>query len=71
MRILRSIAGSGTNSNSVVTGQQRPRLEDVVSHYRDPLLSAAFELQSRIYNFVHRGFAGYLRGGDEDERVMQ
>lgn len=44
------------------------RLEDVVSHYRDPLLSAAFELQSRIYNFVLRGFAGYLRGGDEGEK---
>jgi hypothetical protein len=45
------------------------RLEVVVSHYRDPLLSAAFELQSRIYNFVLRGFSGYLRGGDEGERI--
>lgn len=44
------------------------RLEEVVSRYRDPLLSAAFELQSRIYNFVLRGFAGYLRAGDEDEK---
>src|SRR5260370_11676563 len=45
------------------------RLEEVMSHYRDPLLSAAFELQSRIYNFVLRGFAGYLRSGDEDEKI--
>jgi hypothetical protein len=45
------------------------RLEDVVSHYRDPLLSAAFELQSRIYNLVLRGFAGYLRGGDDGEKI--
>jgi hypothetical protein len=44
------------------------RLEEVVGRYRDPLLSAAFELQSRIYNFVRRGFAGYLRLGDEDEK---
>lgn len=44
------------------------RLEEVVGRYRDPLLSAAFELQSRIYNFVRRGFAGYLRKGDEDEK---
>jgi hypothetical protein len=44
------------------------RLEEVMSRYRDPLLSAAFELQSRIYNFVRRGFAGYLSRGDEDER---
>ena len=44
------------------------RLEEVVGRYRDPLLSAAFELQSRIYNFVRRGFTGYLRLGDEDEK---
>jgi hypothetical protein len=44
------------------------RLEEVVGRYRDPLLSAAFELQSRIYNFVLRGFAGYLRVGDDDEK---
>ena len=39
-----------------------------MSRYRDPLLSAAFELQSRIYNFLLRGFAGYLRSGDENEK---
>src|SRR5579859_6811887 len=44
------------------------RLEDVVSRYRDPLLSAAFELQSRIYNLVLRAFAGYLHSGDEGEK---
>ena len=42
--------------------------EEVVGRYREPLLSAAFELQSRIYNFVLRGFAGYLRSGDDDEK---
>ena len=44
------------------------RLEEVVSHYRDPLLSAAFELQSRIYNFVRGGFVDYLRNGDQNEQ---
>jgi hypothetical protein len=44
------------------------RLEEIMGRYRDPLLSAAFELQSRIYNFVRRGFAGYLIRGDEGER---
>lgn len=44
------------------------RLEEVIAHYRDPLLSAAFELQSRIYNFVCGGFAGYLRSGDPAEQ---
>lgn len=44
------------------------RLEEVVSRYRDPLLSAAFELQSRIYNFLRGDFADYLRGGDQAEK---
>jgi hypothetical protein len=44
------------------------RLEEVMSRYRDPLLSAAFELQSRIYNLVRGGFASYLRTGDEGEK---
>lgn len=44
------------------------RLEEVVSRYRDPLLNAAFELQSRIYNFAVRGFASYLRSDDPYER---
>jgi hypothetical protein len=44
------------------------RLEEVVSRYRDPLLSAAFELQSRIYNLVRLGFTGYILHGDDDEK---
>jgi ElaB/YqjD/DUF883 family membrane-anchored ribosome-binding protein len=44
------------------------RLEQVVNRYRDPLLSAAFDLQSRIYNVVDGDFFVYLRSGDEDER---
>jgi hypothetical protein len=44
------------------------RLNEILSRYRDPLLSAAFELQSRIYNFVRGGLSGYLRNGDPDEQ---
>lgn len=44
------------------------RLEEIIGRYRDPLLSAAFELQSRIYNFVCGGFAGYLRSDDPAEQ---
>jgi hypothetical protein len=44
------------------------RLEEVVGRYRDPLVSAAFELQSRIYNFLRGGLAGYLRSGDQEEK---
>jgi hypothetical protein len=44
------------------------RLEEVIGRYRDPLLNAAFELQTRIYNFVCGDFAGYLRSGDAAEK---
>jgi hypothetical protein len=44
------------------------RLEQVVSRYRDPLLGAAFDLQSRIYNILILGFSGYLSSGDEGEK---
>jgi hypothetical protein len=44
------------------------RLEQVVSRYRDPLLNAAFDLQSRIYNLVANGYWKKIRNGDEEER---
>jgi hypothetical protein len=44
------------------------RVEQVVNRYRDPLLSAAFDLQSRIYNILILGFSGYLNSGNEDEK---
>jgi hypothetical protein len=44
------------------------RLEEVIGRYRDPLLSAAFELQTRIYNFVCGTFAGYLHSDDPAEK---
>jgi len=43
------------------------RLEQVVGRYRDPLLGAAFDLQSRIYNILVLGFSGYLTSGDRGE----
>jgi hypothetical protein len=44
------------------------RLEQVMSRYRDPLLNAAFDLQSRIYNLVVGDFWIYIRRGDEEEQ---
>jgi hypothetical protein len=44
------------------------RLEQVMSRYRDPLLNAAFDLQSRIYNLIAHGYWKKIRSGDEDER---
>jgi hypothetical protein len=45
-------------------------VEQVMSRYREPLLRAAFDLQSRIYNIVRQQFlARYLQqGGQDDQR---
>ena len=41
----------------------------VLRHNRDPLLRAVFDLQSRIYNIVARGFLDqYWRAGNEEEK---
>ena len=51
----------------------RLRLEerqDLMSRVRDPLLWAAFDLQSRIFNIVDQFFLGaYLLRGSEEERA--
>jgi hypothetical protein len=44
------------------------RLEQVMGRYRDPLLSAAFDLQSRIYNVVVGDFWDYIRSGDQEDQ---
>jgi hypothetical protein len=44
------------------------RLEQVVSRYRDPLLNAAFDLQSRVFNLIARDYWKKIRGGDDEER---
>lgn len=40
------------------------RLEQIVSRYRDPLLNAAFDLQSRLYNLIAAGYWKRIRSGD-------
>ncbi len=42
------------------------RLAEVVSRYRDPLLGAAFDLQSRIYNLVVGDIVDLLLTGDQE-----
>jgi hypothetical protein len=44
------------------------RLEQVMSRYRDPLLNAAFDLQSRIYNLIAVDYWKKIRSGDDEER---
>jgi hypothetical protein len=45
------------------------RLEQVMSRYRDPLLSAAFDLQSRIFNVVVGNFWVYIRSGNQEDQT--
>ncbi|MEU9096755.1 hypothetical protein [Streptomyces sp. NPDC048361] len=44
--------------------------QDLMGRHRDPLLWAAFDLQSRLYNIVDRGFLRvYFRDGSDRERA--
>jgi hypothetical protein len=45
------------------------RLEQLLSRYRDPLLLAAYDLQSRLYNIVVRDFVDLLQKGDQDQQT--
>jgi hypothetical protein len=40
--------------------QRKEKLEALVSRYRDPLLLAAVDLQSRLYNIIRQDFLAYL-----------
>lgn len=43
-------------------------VEEIASRYREPLLQAAFDLQSRLYNIVVLGFFGrHHESGDPEE----
>jgi hypothetical protein len=41
--------------------------EAVLSRYREPLVAAAYDLQSRLYNILHNNFLA-IYGGQESER---
>ena len=42
--------------------------QEVLDRYREPLLAAAYNLQSRLYNIVHQHYLTvYLRCGDPDQ----
>jgi hypothetical protein len=50
-------------SCSLDLSKTRRETEKLVSHYRDPLLLASLDLQSRLYNILARKlFAHYPRG---------
>lgn len=48
--------------------QKTEKAEEVLTKYREPLLQAAFELQSRLYNIIRQGLLKnfYVHGSDRD-----
>jgi hypothetical protein len=42
-------------------------LDTLMARYRDPLLRAAFDLQSRLYNIVEQDFLGHYYGEDKPD----
>ena len=67
--VLALLAGALSLFNSVYTTRLASRLQEeqrvktkaellgeLMARYRDPLLQAAFDLQSRVYNIVQQGF---------------
>ena len=80
--VLALLAGALSLFNSVYTTRLANRLEEerrakskaellaeLMARYRDPLLQAAFDLQSRIYNIVEQGFLQtHYRNGTDSTR---
>jgi hypothetical protein len=51
-------SGRGELAERRDVASEQARAGALVAKYRDPLLSSAFDLQSRIYNILDGGFAG-------------
>jgi hypothetical protein len=84
--VLALLAGALSLFNSVYTTRLASRLEEerraktkaelvaeLMARYRDPLLQAAFDLQSRIYNIVEQGFlqTHYCNGTDSTKEYAR
>jgi hypothetical protein len=84
--VLALLASALSLFNSVFTTRLANRLEeerraktkaellaDLMARYRDPLLQAAFDLQSRIYNIVEQGFlqTHYCNGTDSTKEYAR
>jgi hypothetical protein len=84
--VVAVLAGALSLFNSVYTTRVASRLEEerraktkaellaeLMAHYRDPLLQAAFDLQSRIYNIVGQGFlqTHYCDGTDSTKEYAR
>lgn len=84
--VLALLAGALSLFNSVYTTRLAGRIEEerraktkaelvaeLMARYRDPLLQAAFDLQSRIYNIVEQGFlqAHYCNGTESTKEYAR
>ena len=65
LALVGTVASAGIATWYAFYSERRKRLsesEQILSKYRDPLLLAAQDLQSRLYNITQRGFVGGGKG---------
>lgn len=55
--------------SEVAAEQDRLRQVRQINAYGEPLAHAAYDLQSRLFNILRKGFSGYLSGGDNRART--
>jgi AAA ATPase-like protein len=67
--LVRTLRGLLPANGRLLVGHCDDLLEQVMSRYREPLLRAAFHLQSRVYNIVEQAFLlRYLQRGSPAEQ---
>src|SRR4051812_1080099 len=61
------IVGTRVTQRFARHDEKADTVQELLGRYRDPLLSAAYDLQSRFYNIARRDFLGvYYQRGDLD-----
>jgi hypothetical protein len=75
-QFLFAVGGAAVGALSTLTIElvkrrwdKKSAAEQLIRKYRDPLLQAAFGLQSRLYNIVHLSFLDFTKSKSEDEKT--
>jgi len=66
--LLGGVAGTRFSDRFRARDEKAAKVDELLGLYRDPLLGAAYELQSRLYNIARQDFLStYLLRGDPDD----